>query len=99
MATAVAIDHDPGRARSRSGPRSATSADRRLHRVRGASRFTKDIDFLVDDAPANVARVKQGLLILADHAAADVDDSDVHHHTVVRVVAEVIVDLMATPVG
>ena len=27
----------------------------------GASRFTKDIDLLVDDAPENIARVKQGL--------------------------------------
>ena len=40
----------------------------------GASRFTKDIDFLVDDAPENVALVKQGLAILADNAAAEVID-------------------------
>ena len=65
----------------------------------GASRFTKDIDFLVDDAPANVARVKQGLSILADNAAADVKDGDVHTHTVVRVVDEVIIDLMGRACG
>jgi len=41
----------------------------------GASRFTKDIDLLVDDAPENIARVKQGLSILADNAAAEVSDS------------------------
>lgn len=42
----------------------------------GAGRFTKDIDLLVDDDPANVALVKQGLSVLADNAAADVADSD-----------------------
>jgi hypothetical protein len=65
----------------------------------GASRFTKDIDFLVDDAPENIARVKQGLAILADNAAAEVADTDVRDHTVVRVVDEVIVDLMGRACG
>lgn len=37
-----------------------------------ATRFTKDIDLLVDDSPENVARVKQGLGVLADNAAAEV---------------------------
>ena len=55
----------------------------------GASRFTKDIDLLVDEAPENIARVKHGLSILSDNAAADVADSDVRDHTVVRVVDEV----------
>lgn len=65
----------------------------------GASRFTKDIDLLVDDAPENIARVKQGLAILADNAAAEVADNDVREHTVVRVVDEVIVDLMGRACG
>lgn len=65
----------------------------------GASRFTKDIDFLVDDAPENVALVKQGLAILADNAAAEVDDHDVRDHVVVRVIDEVIVDLMGRACG
>jgi hypothetical protein len=65
----------------------------------GASRFTKDIDLLVDDAPENIARVKQGLGILADNAAAEVVDGDVRDHTVVRVVDEVIVDLMGRACG
>ena len=65
----------------------------------GASRFTKDIDFLVDEAPENIARVKQGLSILADNAAADVADSDIRDHTVVRVVDEVIIDLMGRACG
>ena len=65
----------------------------------GASRFTKDIDLLVDDAPENIARVKQGLAILADNAAAEVADHDVRAHTVVRVIDEVIVDLMGRACG
>lgn len=32
----------------------------------GLGRPTKDIDFLVDDSPDNVARVKAGLAVLAD---------------------------------
>lgn len=60
----------------------------------GGSRFTKDIDLLVDAAPDNIARVKTALRILADNAAADVADGDVAEHTVVRVVDEVVIDLM-----
>ena len=67
--------------------------------VHGASRFTKDIDLLVDDSPENIARVKQGLGILADNAASDVADHDVRDHTVVRVVDEVIIDLMGRACG
>ena len=65
----------------------------------GAGRFTKDIDLLVDDSPENVARVKRGLSILADNAAADVADSDIAEHVVVRIVDEVIVDLMGRACG
>jgi hypothetical protein len=32
----------------------------------GATRFTKDIDLLVEDGPENIARVKRGLAVLAD---------------------------------
>jgi Nucleotidyl transferase AbiEii toxin, Type IV TA system len=65
----------------------------------GASRFTKDIDLLVDDAPENIARVKQGLAILADKAAAAVADDDVRTYVVVRVIDEVIIDLMGRACG
>jgi len=65
----------------------------------GAGRFTKDIDLLVDDAPGNVARVRQALAILEDNAAADVADNDVRDHIVVRVVDEVVVDLMGRACG
>ncbi|MDP9323575.1 MAG: nucleotidyltransferase [Acidobacteriota bacterium] len=36
----------------------------------GATRFTKDIDLLVDDDPDNIARVKRALAVLADNAVA-----------------------------
>ena len=65
----------------------------------GASRFTKDIDFLVDDTPDNISRVKRGLGVLADNAAAQVADGDVRDHTVVRVVDEVVIDLMGRACG
>lgn len=65
----------------------------------GASRFTKDIDLLVDDSPQNIRRIKQGLSVLSDNAASDVADTDVREHTVVRVVDEVIVDLMGRACG
>ena len=47
--------------------------------VHDASRFTKDIDPLIDDSPENVARVKSGLAVLADNAAIEVSDADVRH--------------------
>ena len=62
--------------------------------LHGAGRATMDIDFLVDDDPANVARVKMALAVLADNAAAEVADDDVRAYTVVRVADEVIVDLL-----
>ena len=65
----------------------------------GAGRFTKDIDLLVDDGPDNVARVKRGLSVLADNAAAQVADDDVERHVVVRVADEVVVDLMGRACG
>jgi hypothetical protein len=65
----------------------------------GAARFTKDIDLLVDDAPENVARVKQGMAVLADNAAAEVDDTDLREFVVVRVADEFLVDLMGRACG
>ena len=65
----------------------------------GAGRFTKDIDLLVDDGPQNIARIKQGLAVLADNAAAEVADDDVQRHVVVRVADEVVVDLMGRACG
>ena len=65
----------------------------------GGARTTKDIDFLIDPSPSNVALVKRALRVLEDHAADDVDDDDVARYTVVRVADEVVVDLMARACG
>ena len=65
----------------------------------GGTRFTKDIDLLIDDAPENVQRVKRALAVLADNAAADVADSDVRDYTVVRIADEIVVDLMGRACG
>lgn len=42
----------------------------------GATRFTKDIDLLVDDDPSNVAKVKRALGVLADSPAALIRTKD-----------------------
>jgi len=65
----------------------------------GAGRFTKDIDLLVEDSPENVARVKQALGVLADNAAAQVNDTDVREYVVVRVADEILVALMGRACG
>ncbi len=65
----------------------------------GLGRPTKDIDLLIDDSPANVARVKEGLAVLEDNAAAEIDPGDVQRYTVVRVADEVLVDLMGRACG
>jgi hypothetical protein len=65
----------------------------------GAARFTKNIDLLVDDAPENVARVKRGMAVLADNAAAEVADTDLREFVVVRVADEFLVDLMGRACG
>lgn len=61
----------------------------------GRQRATEDVDFLVDPSPDNVRRIKRGMEVLADNAARDVRDGDVAECTVVRVVDEITVDLMA----
>lgn len=65
----------------------------------GLGRTTKDIDLLVDDDPRNVALVKEGLKVLADHAALELADEDVRTYTVVRVADEVMVDLLGRACG
>ncbi len=67
--------------------------------VHGSGRTTKDIDFLIDSSPENVARVKAALKVLPDNAAAELADSDVKTYKVVRVADEVVVDLMAGACG
>jgi predicted nucleotidyltransferase len=67
--------------------------------LHGGARTTKDIDLLIDSSPANVAKVKQALRILEDHAADEVADDDIARYTVVRVADEIVVDLMALACG
>jgi predicted nucleotidyltransferase len=65
----------------------------------GGARTTKDIDLLVYAAADNVARIRQALQILEDHAVDHVADTDVARYTVVRVADEIVVDLMALACG
>jgi hypothetical protein len=65
----------------------------------GAVRTTKDIDFLVDPSPENVARIKSALSILEDNAAAEIVESDLARYTVVRVADELLIDVMAEACG
>jgi hypothetical protein len=65
----------------------------------GGVRTTKDIDLLVDAASDNIARVKQALRILEDHAVDQMADDDVARYAVVRVADEIVVDLMARACG
>jgi hypothetical protein len=65
----------------------------------GGARTTKDIDFLIDASPSNVALVKRALRVLEDHAADEVGEDDVARYAVVRVADEVVVDLMARACG
>jgi hypothetical protein len=67
--------------------------------ARGGGRTTKDIDFLIDPAADNVARVRQALRVLEDHAVDEVADDDIARYAVVRVADEVVVDLMGAACG
>jgi predicted nucleotidyltransferase len=67
--------------------------------ARGGARTTKDIDLLIDPSPDNVARIRQALRILEDHAVDEVQDQDVARYTVVRVADEIVVDLMGAACG
>lgn len=57
----------------------------------GASRTTKDIDFLVDPDPANIGLIKEALSFLPDQASREVRDTDVKDYSVVRIADEVMI--------
>ncbi|HVG09711.1 MAG TPA: nucleotidyl transferase AbiEii/AbiGii toxin family protein [Thermoanaerobaculia bacterium] len=65
----------------------------------GGGRTTKDIDFLVDSSPENVARLKVALRVLPDNAAEEIAESDIEKYKVVRVADEVLVDLLGEACG
>jgi len=60
----------------------------------GYARGTKDIDFLVEDSPENIQRIKIALSFLPDNAVAELADTDVKNYTVVRIGDEVVIDLL-----
>jgi hypothetical protein len=65
----------------------------------GGGRTTKDIDFLVDSSPENVARLKVALQVLPDNAAEEIAEGDIEKYKVVRVADEVLVDLLGEACG
>jgi hypothetical protein len=65
----------------------------------GLLRTTHDLDLLVDPDPANVAQVCEGLAILPDQAAHEVEPDDVRNYTVVRINDEFTIDLMGSACG
>ena len=65
----------------------------------GAGRPTKDIDLLVDPSADNIARIREALQILSDHAVNDVADDDVRNYAVVRIADEILIDLMSQACG
>lgn len=60
----------------------------------GLDRATHDIDFLVESSRENVRRLKDGLSILEDNAAAELDLGDIEEYVAVRVQDEITVDLL-----
>lgn len=65
----------------------------------GGGRTTKDIDFLVDSSPENVARLKAALRSLPDNAADEIAEDDIETYKVVRVADEILVDLLGEACG
>ncbi len=65
----------------------------------GFTRATEDIDLLVESSSENQSRVKKGLEVLPDKAVRELGDDDLRNYLVVRVVDEVVVDLMLAACG
>ncbi len=65
----------------------------------GLTRATEDIDLLIEDSPANLAKVRAALEVLPDKAVREVTDQDLREFIVVRVADEVVVDLMLRACG
>lgn len=68
---------------------------------RGVYRFRsfEEADLLIDPSPDNIARVRQALRVLEDHAVDEVKDEDVAQYSPVRVADEIVVDLMGAACG
>ena len=65
----------------------------------GYTRFTTDLDLLVDTSPENEAKIFEALRSLPDQAVNQLDPGDIEKFTVVRVGDEILVDLMKSGCG
>lgn len=63
--------------------------------LHGRPRMTHGVELLVDPSPQNVEKVKAGLAVLAGGVVREVEADDLKTYAVVRVVDEIVVDLMA----
>lgn len=68
-------------------------------RAAGFIRNTMDVDLLVETGAENEARVIQGLLVLPDQAARELQPGEVAQYGVVRVGDEILVGLMRSGCG
>ena len=68
-------------------------------RAAGYDRRTMDIDILVDVSGDNEARVLEALSQLADGAARELQPGDIAKYVVIRIVDEIVVDLMQSASG
>ncbi len=68
-------------------------------RAAGYIRSTMDIDLLVEAGKENEARVIEALCSLPDQAARELQPGEVEQHGVVRVMDEILVDLMMSSCG
>lgn len=67
--------------------------------LHGYVRATKDIDFLIDPTPENIAKAKKALSRLPDNAIRLIANDEVEKYEVVRIGDEIVIDLMAKACG
>lgn len=65
----------------------------------GFVRATQDIDLLIEASAANQQRVRTALMTLPDQAVRDMRERDLDDYVVVRVVDEIVVDLLKSACG
>lgn len=63
--------------------------------LHGYERTTRDVDYIVDVSPENIAKIRRALRDILPEAVTELADEDVAQHIVVRLIGEgVVVDLM-----
>jgi hypothetical protein len=65
----------------------------------GFLRATEDIDLLIDPDPGNIGKVCEALEVLPDKAIRELEEGDLDRYRVVRVVDDIIIDLMLETCG